>query len=95
MNKDYMKTIEDIEDLLPLECVEDCARSGDNYIDCEHWLKVLDINLNRDTCIEILRPFGAWSEEELIGEPLYELNIKVLWLASWNRKNNEEESIDE
>ncbi len=77
-----IKEIHELFELLPQKCLDSCNCSGDNYEACEFWVDKLNLNIDRETCIEMLSEVGAWEDIELQYDSERELNIKVLWIAA-------------
>lgn len=68
--------------LLPSKCIDVCHCSGNNYQACVFWVEKLGLNVPRDKCLEILKEFFVWYDEELDDDEDKELNIKLLWIAA-------------
>jgi len=69
-------------ELLPQKCIDSCHCSGDNYEACKFWVRKLQLKLEREFCIGLLRQYGAWEQDELQEDGDEELNIKVLWVSA-------------
>lgn len=68
-----------IEDLLPLEAIQDICNWGDNGPSVEYWLSKLNLNLNRQQCISMISEYM-----DVEGYSLHSLKCSVLWIAAWN-----------
>ena len=64
-------------------CIADCAHSGDCEVEVAEWVNKLRRQLNKiptETIAAVLRPYGAYDEEELKDS---EQNLhRLIWLAA-------------
>ncbi len=79
-----IECIEDLEDMIPPECVEDICTSGSNDEAVAWWLNHINFDMYPSDCIDILMPFGAWDRSLLLEKSNIELKEMVLWCAAWN-----------
>lgn len=71
---------------LPDECITDCSHQGQCYDDCKFWQRKLNLNLDREKMISELETFGAWDNEELNALENDELEVKLIWIAACDIK---------
>lgn len=72
---------------LPAECVADCAHAGRCDDDVAHWAAVPFVRgqlalFAREELEYALRPYGAWSVDELQSTPRDILAQRILWIAA-------------
>lgn len=67
---------------LPKPCKNECTASGDKYSACKRWVERLQLNIPNDICIDNLKEYGVWENDELEEDSNKELNIKMIWLAA-------------
>lgn len=72
-------TLEDIEDILPTECVDDICQSGDNHEAVDYWLKKLHLKIKKRDCTEMLVDYDI-----NLCQSVGMLRCYVLWFAAWN-----------
>ena len=77
-----IEEISHLFELLPSKCLYACNGMGDNYAACKSWVQKLSLNIPREICIELLREYDTWDDEELEDEDQEKLNIKLLWIAA-------------
>lgn len=70
-----------IEFQLDREVIKACSHPGPCDADVEYFQPLLNLNLDRETMINELSEYGAWSEEELDLLTNNELEQKILWIA--------------
>lgn len=64
-----------------------CSHQGDCYDDCKAIVEKHPVLFSRITiglAYKILKCTGGWTQEELEGETIQELLIKVVWIAAGN-----------
>lgn len=71
-----------LAELLPNICRDECSAAGDCYESCKEWAQALNLCIDRHQCLQELKEYGVWEDEELEDESDLELNIKYLWLAA-------------
>ncbi len=69
---------------LPLECVCDCAGSGDRDADVSAWVDRLDFDGPAWLFREYLKGFGCWDSRDLCDHD--ENRKRVLWIWACNAR---------
>lgn len=65
---------------IPKQCIRDCSCPGrDAYPFVTHWIKKLNLTVNRKQCQDYLATFGAWTRDELANMTDLEITEKILW----------------
>lgn len=72
-------TMQDIEDILPKECVDDICQYGDNQKAVDYWLKKLHLKLKKRDCTAMLVDYDI-----NLCQSVGMLRCYVLWIAAWN-----------
>lgn len=81
-NDEYFDHYSHVHELLPVECMTECACSGENYSACKKWVGLLNFNFSRDHIIPQLQEFGAWDDADLEDMSYLELNVHYLWICA-------------
>jgi hypothetical protein len=79
-----------IEIELSREVIESCHHQGACDDDVEYWQSKLDLNLDRESMIDELGEYGAWSDDELNTLSNDELEQKILWIACGDIQDDSE-----
>lgn len=78
-------------DYFPPDCLADCYHPGECGPGVEHWLSQIGLALDPADARELLRPWGAWSEFELLD---HRANlVRILWLAAAELQESQEEIV--
>lgn len=74
---------------LTTEQVESCSHQGECYYDCKDVLKEIGtLGIPKTKMIKELIEYGAWSLSELKAMDKQELEIKLIWIAAGNIKDD-------
>lgn len=71
---------------IPQECINECARSGDNSEACARWAKKLDIMKGLDVrrVKGHLKEYGGWSADELRSMSYDRTAQTFMWCLCWD-----------
>lgn len=77
-----LTTIQDVEDILPEDCIMEICCQGGNDCAVAEWVDYLDtFDMSVSKCKAIIQEYGLEIEDSSIES----LKATVLWIAAWNR----------
>ena len=81
-----IRSLLDLEDLLPKEAINEICTTGANDAAVEEWTKRIDFELD-NSAINECQEYGA--HDDFAALPYKEQKEFALWCAAWNRYENE------